>query len=38
MYDSVDYTVRQIAHEFGVSLPTIYRHLNNVPSQPENTA
>ncbi|MEV6179974.1 helix-turn-helix domain-containing protein [Streptomyces sp. NPDC052015] len=38
MYDSGDYTVQQIADEFGVSRPTIYRHLNNVPSQPESTA
>jgi DNA invertase Pin-like site-specific DNA recombinase len=33
MYDSGDYTVQQIADEFGVIRPTIYRHLNKVPSQ-----
>ncbi|WAX79578.1 recombinase family protein [Streptomyces sp. KMM 9044] len=38
MYDSGDYTVQQIADEFGVARPTIYRHLSNVPSQPEGTA
>ncbi|WP_232794272.1 MULTISPECIES: helix-turn-helix domain-containing protein [Pseudofrankia] len=27
MYDSGDYTVQQIADEFGVTRPTIYRHL-----------
>jgi DNA invertase Pin-like site-specific DNA recombinase len=27
MYDSGDYTVQQIANEFGVTRPTIYRHL-----------
>ncbi|WP_228644173.1 recombinase family protein [Microtetraspora sp. AC03309] len=27
MYDSGDYTVAQIADEFGVTRPTIYRHL-----------
>jgi predicted DNA-binding protein YlxM (UPF0122 family) len=27
MYDSRDYTVQQIADEFGVTRPTIYRHL-----------
>jgi DNA invertase Pin-like site-specific DNA recombinase len=27
MYDSGDYTVQQIAQEFGVTRPTIYRHL-----------
>lgn len=29
MYDSGDYTVQQIAEEFGVTRPTIYRHLAN---------
>ena len=28
MYDTGDYTVQQIADEFGVSRPTIYRHLD----------
>lgn len=28
MYDSSDYTVQQIADEFGVTRPTIYRHLD----------
>ncbi|MER5327110.1 helix-turn-helix domain-containing protein [Streptosporangium roseum] len=27
MYDSGDYTVQQIAEEFGVTRPTIYRYL-----------
>lgn len=27
VYDSRNYTVQQIADEFGVSRPTIYRHL-----------
>ncbi len=37
MYDEVDkdgkrrYTVAQIAHEFGVTRPTIYRHLGDGP-------
>ncbi|MEV4250949.1 helix-turn-helix domain-containing protein [Streptosporangium canum] len=30
MYDSGDYTVQQIADEFGVTRPTIYRHLTKV--------
>ena len=36
MYDSGDYTVAQIAEEFGVSRPTIYRHINRLDqaSQP----
>lgn len=29
MYDSRNYTVQQIADEFGVSRPTVYRHLEN---------
>jgi DNA invertase Pin-like site-specific DNA recombinase len=34
MYDSGDYTVQQIAEEFGVARPTIYRHLERaVPRQ-----
>ncbi|MGW7008912.1 recombinase family protein [Streptomyces sp. NPDC054933] len=39
MYDEVDangkqkWTVQQIADEFGVTRPTIYRHLSKVPSQ-----
>ncbi|MFJ9968517.1 recombinase family protein [Streptomyces avermitilis] len=37
-YDSCDYTVQQIADEFGVSRPTISRHLSKVPSQPMDTA
>ena len=32
MYDSGDYTVQQIAGEFGVTRPTIYRHLAKAPS------
>jgi predicted DNA-binding protein YlxM (UPF0122 family) len=32
-YDSGDYTVQQIADEFGVTRPTIYRHLSKVPSE-----
>jgi DNA invertase Pin-like site-specific DNA recombinase len=27
MYDSGNHTVQQIADEFGVSRPTVYRHL-----------
>ncbi|MFD3808161.1 helix-turn-helix domain-containing protein [Streptomyces sp. NPDC058611] len=34
MYDSGDHTVQQIADEFGVTRPTIYRQLSKVPSQP----
>ncbi|MCP3818693.1 recombinase family protein [Streptomyces sp. A3M-1-3] len=36
MYDSGDYTVQQIADEFGVTRPTIYRHLgkNLAPTTP----
>jgi DNA invertase Pin-like site-specific DNA recombinase len=38
MYDSGDYTVQQIAEEFGVTRPTIYRHLERaVPRQTKNT-
>jgi hypothetical protein len=39
MYDELDdrgkrrYTVAQIAEEFGVTRPTIYRHLDRVPPQ-----
>ncbi|MEU6511050.1 helix-turn-helix domain-containing protein [Streptomyces sp. NPDC046942] len=39
MYDEVDangkqkWTVQQIADEFGVTRPTIYRHFSKVPSQ-----
>src|SRR5215218_379533 len=37
MYDSGDYTVQQIAEEFGVARPTIYRHLERaVPRQTKN--
>lgn len=32
MYDSGDYTVQQIAEEFGVTRPTIYRHLDRADS------
>jgi hypothetical protein len=28
MYDSGEFTVAQIAEEFGVNRPTIYRHLD----------
>lgn len=39
MYDSGNYTVQQIADEFGVTRPTIYRHLNEaLPPQAVNTA
>jgi len=42
MYDSRDYTVQQIADEFGVTRPTIYRHLqaaaNPAPKKPPATA
>lgn len=40
MYDEKDehgkrkYTVQQIADEFGVTRPTIYRHLANVTPKP----
>jgi DNA invertase Pin-like site-specific DNA recombinase len=34
MYDSGDYTVQQIAAEFGVTRPTIYRHLDPASSKP----
>jgi len=34
MYDSGDYTVQQIAAEFGVTRPTIYRHLDQASSKP----
>lgn len=38
MYDSGDYTVQQIADEFGVTRPTIYSHLDKaLPPQPVNT-
>lgn len=39
MYDEVDtngkqkWTVQQIADEFGVTRPTIYRHLSKIPDQ-----
>ncbi|TJZ95310.1 recombinase family protein [Actinacidiphila oryziradicis] len=44
MYDEVDtsgkqkWTVQQIADEFGVTRPTIYRHLSKVPGQPPGPA
>jgi DNA invertase Pin-like site-specific DNA recombinase len=38
MYDSGELTVQQIADEFGVTRPTIYRHLSKVPSQPQEPA
>ncbi|MER7000106.1 helix-turn-helix domain-containing protein [Streptomyces sp. NPDC000410] len=38
MYDSGDYTVQQIADEFGVTRPTIYRHLSKVLSQHQSSA
>lgn len=38
MYDSGDCTVQQIADEFGVTRPTIYRHLDKaLPPQAVNT-
>ncbi|MGW6755876.1 helix-turn-helix domain-containing protein [Streptomyces sp. NPDC055006] len=33
MYDSGDYTIQQIADEFGVTRPTIYRHLDKTLPQ-----
>ncbi|MFE7244441.1 helix-turn-helix domain-containing protein [Streptomyces sp. NPDC057582] len=33
MYDSGDYTVQQIADEFAVTRPTIYRHLDKALPQ-----
>jgi DNA invertase Pin-like site-specific DNA recombinase len=36
MYDSGDYTVQQIAEEFGVTRPTIYRHLERAVPRPTN--
>ncbi|MBV9026949.1 MAG: recombinase family protein [Streptomycetaceae bacterium] len=38
MYDSGELTVQQIADEFGVTRPTIYRHLSKVPSQTQMPA
>lgn len=37
MYDFGDYTVQQIADEFGVTRPTIYRHLSKIASEPTET-
>jgi DNA invertase Pin-like site-specific DNA recombinase len=34
MYDAGEHTVQQIADTFGVSRPTIYRHLDSTPSTP----
>lgn len=31
------YTVQEIAEEFGVTRPTIYRHLDTIPNQPGTT-
>lgn len=36
MYDAGDYTVQQIADEFGVSRPTIYRHLERLTGPAES--
>ncbi|MET9469887.1 helix-turn-helix domain-containing protein [Streptomyces sp. NPDC006544] len=33
MYDSGDFTVQQIVDGFGVTRPTIYRHLSRVSRQ-----
>ncbi|MGW0960772.1 recombinase family protein [Streptomyces gelaticus] len=38
MYDSGELTVQQIADEFGVTRPTIYRHLSKVASQSQEPA
>ncbi|MFG2525427.1 helix-turn-helix domain-containing protein [Streptomyces sp. NPDC048527] len=38
MYDSGELTVQQIADEFGVTRPTIYRHLSKVPSRTQTPA
>lgn len=38
MYDSGDYTVQQIADEFGVTRPTIYRHINKALPHQATTA
>jgi DNA invertase Pin-like site-specific DNA recombinase len=35
MYDSGDYTVQQVAEEFGVTRPTIYRHLERAVPPPD---
>ena len=32
MYDAGEHTVQEIADTFGVSRPTIYRHLDRSPS------
>ncbi|MFD9903338.1 helix-turn-helix domain-containing protein [Streptomyces sp. NPDC059063] len=37
IHDSGDYTVQQIADEFGVTRPTICRHLSKVASEPTET-
>ncbi|MGI5137812.1 MULTISPECIES: helix-turn-helix domain-containing protein [unclassified Streptomyces] len=36
MYDSGDYTVHQIADEFGVTRPTIYRTSAKSPARPQD--
>ncbi|MFA7766391.1 hypothetical protein ACGFNX_41715 [Streptomyces sp. NPDC048723] len=38
VYDSGDYTVQQLAHEFGVTRPTICRHLDKALSPPPQSA
>ncbi|MFV5995416.1 helix-turn-helix domain-containing protein [Streptomyces sp. NPDC056231] len=38
MHDSGELTVQQIADDFGVTRPTIYRHLSKVPSQTQTPA
>ena len=34
MYDARQHTVREIANTFGVSRPTIYRHLDGIATPP----
>ncbi|UKA62758.1 recombinase family protein [Arthrobacter sp. YA7-1] len=38
MYDSKEHTVQEIADTFGVSRPTIYRHLQAPPDVPSSLA
>lgn len=38
MYDAGQHTVQEIADTFGVSRPTIYRHLGGPSTPPAGTA
>ena len=38
MYDARQHTVQEIADTFGVSRPTIYRHLDGTPPVPHSSA